>query len=153
MIVKLEVTASEKVAVRSQYEPNNYSVLISLDRLEVSGAEELQAQAETLFRRAKDAIASAKRNDGVEMPKAEIVQPASNGTASVATGHAKEHQASSKQLDLIQSLAKRAGLDDQKLREFAQNAVGGMVEITKFDASRLINALQHLLMPAQGRAR
>lgn len=152
MIVRLEVTASEKVAIRSQFEPSSYGVLVSIEHLDIGSPDELVAQANTLFRRAKEAIATAKSEDGVLLEaKPKEVQPSGNGHA--PNGQGKEHQASSKQLDLIQSLAKRAGLDDQKLREFAQNAVGGLDNLTKFDASRLINALQHLQVPAHGKAR
>lgn len=133
MIVRLEVTASEKVATRSQYEPNAYSVLVSVENLEVQHPDELQAQAETLFRRAKEAINTAKREDGIGEDKGK------NG-------------ASPKQIELIQSLAKRASMDGARLREFAGQTVGGPVDqLTKFDASRLINALQHV--PVNGRAR
>ncbi len=134
MLVRLEITASEKVATRSQYEPNAYSVLVSVENLEVQHPDELQAQAETLFRRAKEAINTAKREDGI---------------GEEAKG---KNGASPKQIELIQSLAKRASMDDVRLREFAGQTVGGPVEqLNKFDASRLINALQHV--PINGRAR
>ena len=48
-------------------------------------------------------------------------------------------------------LAKRAGMDEPRLKEFADQAVGGVEGMTKFDASRLINALQHV--PINGRHR
>lgn len=149
MIVKLEVTASEKIAARSQFEPNNYSVLISVDQLEVTNTSELLEQADNLFRRAKEAIARAKTADGLGE-----TQP-TNGEARAAqpVSDSKEHQASGKQLELIHSLAKKAGMDEVRLRDFAAHAVGGLDSITKFDASRLINALQHVQIPANGRAR
>jgi hypothetical protein len=141
MLVRLEVTASEKVAARSQYEPNGYSVLVSVENLEVQHADELQAQAETLFRRAKEAIQTAKREDGIGMKVEEAkAKPRTEGPP-----------ASSKQVELIQQLAKRAGMDEPRLKEFADQAVGGVEGMTKFDASRLINALQHV--PINGRHR
>lgn len=134
MLVRLEVTAAEKVALRSQYEPNSYSVLVSVENLEIQHPDEIQAQAETLFRRAKDAIETAKRQDGVANKAADERRP----------------QASQKQVELIQQLAKRAGLDRQGLRDFAVKAVGSVDDLSRFDASRLINALQHVSM--NGRA-
>ena len=145
MIVRLEVTASEKVATRSQYEPNGYSVLVSVENLEIHHPDELQAQAETLFRRAKEAINTAKLADGI----GEKVIDESKARAP----RNGEHVASAKQIDLIQSLAKRAGMDELGLQKFAGNAVGGMEQLSKFDASRLINALQHAPISANGRAR
>jgi hypothetical protein len=141
MMVRLEVTASEKVAARSQYEPNSYSVLVSVENLEVQHPDELQAQAETLFRRAKEAIHTAKREDGLESKEVEAKARPARG----------EPSASTKQLELIQQLAKRAGMDELRLREFADQAVGGVQGLTRFDASRLINALQHV--PINGRPR
>jgi hypothetical protein len=148
MIVKLEVAASEKIAARSQFEPNNYSVLISVDQLEVTNTSELLEQADNLFRRAKEAIGRAKTADGLGQPL-----PNGDSRAAQPVSDSKEHQASTKQLDLIHSLAKKAGMDDGRLREFAHQAVGGIDGLTKFDASRLINALQHAPLPVNGRAR
>jgi hypothetical protein len=142
MIVRLEVTASEKIAARSQYEPNGYSVLVSVENLEIHHPDELQGQAETLFRRAKAAIDTAKREDGLGVKVVE--EPGKRPT---------EHAASPKQLELIHSLAKRAGMDEPRLREFAGKAVGGLEPLSKFDASRLINALQQAPIAANGRAR
>jgi hypothetical protein len=42
-------------------------------------------------------------------------------------------------------------MDELRLREFADQAVGGVQGLTRFDASRLINALQHV--PINGRPR
>jgi len=140
MLVRLEVTASEKIAARSQYEPNAYSVLVSVENLEVQHPDELQAQAETLFRRAKEAINTAKREDGIG-----VVEESKN------TSKNGGPPASSKQVELIQQLARRAGMDDARLRGFTEHAVGRIEGMTKFDASRLINALQHL--PVNGRPR
>ena len=149
MIVRLEVTASEKIATRSQYEPNGYSVLVSVENLEIHHPDELQAQAETLFRRAKEAINTAKLADGIGEGKI-VEEPRSSQARAPRNG---EHVASAKQIDLIQSLAKRAGMDELGLQKFAGNAVGGMEQLSKFDASRLINALQHAPIAANGRAR
>lgn len=140
MLVRLEVTASEKVAARSQYEPNSYSVLVSIENLEVQHPDELQAQAETLFRRAKEAINTAKREDGIGK-----VEESKN------TSKNEGPPASTKQVELIQQLARRAGMDDVRLRDFAEQAVGRIEGMNKFDASRLINALQHI--PLNGRPR
>ena len=146
MIVKLEVSASEKIAARSQFEPNGYSVAISVEHLDVSHPDEIQGQAVALFERAKAAIATARLADGlgeakiVEEPKARAPR---NG----------EHLASTKQVDLIHSLAKRAGMDEAEFHKFAVRAVGGMEELNRFDASRLINALQQAPIAANGNGR
>ena len=58
MIVKLEVCASEKV-MRSQFEPNLYSVLVCVDQLSIERPEDLVGKADVLFRRAKEAIHNA----------------------------------------------------------------------------------------------
>lgn len=145
MIVKLEVTASEKIAARSQYEPNGYSVLVAVENLEIQDADEIQAHASTLFRRAKEAIQTAQREDGIGMPK-----PLAEAPSTPRNG---EHLASPKQIELVHSLAKRAGMDEARLQEFAGRAVGGLKALSKFDASRLINALQDAAPKANGRAR
>lgn len=149
MIVRLEVTASEKIAARSQYEPNGYSVLVSVEHLEVSHPDELQAQAETLFRRAKAAIETAKREDGLGGAKA-AEEPRASQARAPRNG---EHAASAKQIDLVHSLAKRAGMDEAEFHKFAVRAVGGMERLNKFDASRLINALQQAPIAANGNGR
>ena len=125
MIVRLEVSASEKVALRSQYEPNSYGVLIAVENLELQHPDELKCHAEELFRKAKEAIASAKREDGVDVRVAPLASP--------------------KQRDLIQALAKRAGLDEQRLTALAKETVGSSPEqLNRYDASRLIGALEHV---------
>ena len=146
MIVKLEVTASEKVAVKSQFEPFGYSVLVSVENLEIQHADEIEGHASTLFRRAKEAIKTAQREDGIGIPKLSTEAPAASRNG--------DHAASSKQIDLIRSLAERSGMDEARLREFSIRTVGGPVEqLSKFDSSRLINALQHAGIKANGRAR
>ncbi len=149
MIVKLEVTASEKIAARSQYEPNNYSVAISVEHLDVSHPDELQAQAETLFRRVKAAIATAKLADGIGEAKS-VEEPRDSQARAPRNG---EHLASAKQVDLIHSLAKRAGMGEADFHKFAVRAVGGMESLSRFDASRLINALQQAPVAANGNGR
>ena len=143
MIVRLEVTASEKVAARSQYEPNGYSVLVSVDQLELSHPDELLAQADTLFRRAKEAIANARRADGLEAGPAPT--PAvGHGNGSSGNGH-NRLPATDKQLDLIGILARKAGLSPDELERLSLESVGqATAQLDRFEASRLIGALQHL---------
>ena len=147
MIVRLEVTASEKVAARSQYEPNGYSVLVSVDQLEIGHPDELLAQADTLFRRAKEAIANARKADGLEAGSASTVAPGAahgHGNGSTSNGH-NRLPATDKQLELIRILARKASLSPDELERLSLEAVGqATAQLDRYEASRLIGALQHL---------
>ena len=143
MIVRLEVTASEKVAARSQYEPNGYSVLVSVDQLELSHPDELLAQADTLFRRAKEAIANARKADGLEAGSAPTV---GNGHGNGSNGNGRDRlPATDKQLELIRILARKASLSPDELERFSVESVGqATAQLDRYEASRLIGALQHV---------
>ena len=142
MIVRLEVTASEKIAARSQYEPNHYSVLISVEQLELGHSEELLGQADTLFRRAKEAIANAKRADGLT-----VTIPQTNGAGNGHSGNGRPGlPATDKQMGLIQTLRTKAGLAPDELERLSVQSVGEPTEnLDRFGASRLIGALQHVV--------
>ena len=145
MIVRLEVSASEKVATRSQYEPNHYSVLVSVDQLSIEHPDELLGQADTLFRRAKEAIENAKRNDGLDSGPAppRPALAAHNGAPHQAHQGTADNRATDKQLRLIHKLARDQRLDREGLESACQAAVGRQShELSKFDASRVIAALQ-----------
>ena len=144
MIVRLEVTASEKVAARSQYEPNGYSVLVSVDQLELSHPDELLAQADTLFRRAKEAIANARRADGLEPGSAPTAAGNGHGNGSSGNGH-NRLPVTDKQLELIRILARKASLSPDELERLSLESVGqATAQLDRYEASRLIGALQHL---------
>ena len=135
MIVKLEVSASEKIAGRSQYEPNHYSVLIGVEHLDVESSDELLGQARTLFTRAKEAITEAKQADGLTEAK-----PPTNGKA-----HTGSAPATDKQLGLIDRLAHRVGMSPDNLQSVARDSVQQDVkELSKYNASRLIGVLQEI---------
>ena len=148
MIVRLEVCASEKVAARSQYEPNNYSVLVSVDQLTVERPEELVGQAGQLFSRAKEAIRQAMRSDGLDRP-ASGIESSSSGLDHDAARHQNGRhnggapQASDKQLRLIQQLARQRRMERDDLEALCHEAVGHPShQLSKFDASRVITALK-----------
>ena len=148
MIVRLEVSASEKVATRSQYEPNHYSVLVSVDQLSIEHPDELLGQADTLFRRAKEAIENAKRVDGLGAGPSQAAQPqpalaVHNGATQPPHHGSADNRATDKQLRLIHKLARDQRLDREGLEAACQAAVGRQShELSKFDASRVIAALQ-----------
>jgi hypothetical protein len=136
MIVKLEVSASEKIAGRSQYEPNHYSVLIGVEHLDVESSDELLGQARTLFTRAKEAITEAKQADGFT----DISQPTNGKAPRNASAPATE-----KQLGLIDRLAHRVGMSPDNLQTVARDSVQQDVkELSKYNASRLIGVLQEI---------
>ena len=149
MIVRLEVSASEKVATRSQYEPNHYSVLVSVDQLSIEHPDELLGQADTLFRRAKEAIENAKRVDGLSAAPVGAVQAADtrpDTSRRAQTGLPRGEfgsEATEKQLRLIHRLARERRLDRDGLEALCRSAAGKPShELSKFDASRVIAALQ-----------
>lgn len=147
MIVRLEVCASEKVAARSQYEPNHYSVLVSVDQLTVERPEDLVGQAGQLFSRAKEAIRQAMRQDGVEVAAPQGLGTNGNQPCSGPNGNGRHDgqapQASDKQLRLIHQLARQRRMDRDALEALCHEAVGSPThELSKFDASRVITALK-----------
>ncbi|QDU66331.1 hypothetical protein [Engelhardtia mirabilis] len=152
MIVRLEVSASEKISARSQYEPNNYSVLVSVDQLSIEHPDELLGQADILFRRAKEAIDNAKRLDGLDgVPRQAVAVAATangrsqppNRVAAYNGAAGGTPRATDKQLQLIHRLAHSKRLDRDGLEELCLEATGHPShELSKFDASRVITALQ-----------
>lgn len=169
MIVTIEVRAEEKVAARSQFEPNLYSAAVTVQNLEIQDLGQVRRTTDRLFAEAKAAIAEARakdglgtvdvtvseagRNEGAGEPvvaknriaeASETKRNGKNGVNGHAVNGAEAAKISPKQLAFIGDLAKEVGLDRSELDAICRRAVGQKLSaaLSRFDASRIIGLLQ-----------
>lgn len=122
-----------------------------MEQLSIEHPDEITGQADTLFRRAKEAIENAKRLDGLggrpsEGGNGHAPQRATegrNGGAGHRGNAGPAPRATEKQLRLIHQLARQRKMERDDLEALCREAVGcASDELSKFDASRVITAMK-----------